>query len=180
MLLESEIFFVNRLKNREEKAFAELYDKYYSALYGILLKIVNDTEEAENLMQDSFVKIWKNIDSYDAEKGRLFTWMLNIARNTALNHLRSVKNIEYVEIQNSETSVYSTWISVSPKEPEEFFIKDQIAKMDFALRQVIDMIYYWGYTQQETAEKLNLPLGTVKTRTRTALSYLRDKLGNWD
>lgn len=178
MLSESEISFVNRLKNREERAFAELYDKYHTALYGILFKIVNDIEEAENLLQDSFVKIWKSIESYDAEKGRLFTWMLNIARNTALNHLRSVKNIELVEIQNSETSVYSTWISVSPEEPEEFFIKEQIARMDFALRQVIDMIYYWGYTQQETAEKLNLPLGTVKTRTRTALNYLRDKLGN--
>ncbi|MEZ4904527.1 MAG: sigma-70 family RNA polymerase sigma factor [Spirosomataceae bacterium] len=167
---------VQRLKKREEKAFAELYDKYHVALLGILFKIVRDKQEAENLLQDTFVKIWKNIDAYDDTKGRLFTWMLNIARNTALNHLRATKNFEAIEIQTLEWGVYTDRIGVEPHEPEEFYVKEQIAKMDNHLRQVIDLIYYWGYTQQEVSDKLNLPLGTVKTRTRAALSYLREKL----
>ena len=173
----SEEDFLKGLLARDEQAFALLYDHYSHALFGIILKIVKNEADAENLLQDSFVKIWKNIHQYDASKGRLFTWLLNIARNTALNFLRSAHLFEQVEIQTAETDVYTEVIKVEMLAVNYIGVSETVQKLEPKLRQVIDLIYYLGYSQQEVSEKLNLPLGTVKTRTRMALKQLRAYLG---
>ena len=81
----SEIDFIEQLRQGDNGGFEILYDRYSAMLFGIILRVVNDNEDAENLLQDCFVKIWKNIASYDATKGRLATWMINVARNTAID-----------------------------------------------------------------------------------------------
>lgn len=173
----SEDELVRGLQSRDEKAFALLYDNYSPALLGIIAKIVKEEAEAENLLQDSFVKIWKNIGQYDASKGRLFTWLLNIARNTALNFLRSPHFFEKGEIQTLESIVYTETVQTELTEVNYIGVGETVQKLDPKLKQVIHLIYFLGYTQQEVSEKLNLPLGTVKTRTRMALHQLRVYFG---
>lgn len=174
----SEEALVRGLLARDERIFALLYDHYSHALLGIILKIVKDEAEAENLLQDCFVKIWKNCHQYDSTKGRLFTWLLNIARNTALNFLRSAHLFEHVEIQQADAPVYTDKLTVEITHLNYIGINETVQLLDPKLKQVIDLIYYLGYTQQEVSQKLNLPLGTVKTRTRTALKQMRVYLGH--
>ena len=147
-------------------------------MLGVINTLVNNIDEAENLLQDAFVKIWKNIHQYDDTKGRLFTWLITICRNTALNFLRSHENIRKTEIQNAETGVSNQRLITEPAETDHIGINKLVGKLDDKHKAVINLIYFWGYTQQEVAEKLDLPLGTVKTRTRTALQLLKAQLGN--
>ena len=163
---------VARLQAQDKNAFGILYDNYSSSLYGIVLKIVRTTEVAEDVLQEAFIKIWKNISSYDKSKGRLFTWMLNIARNTAIDKLRA-KGEKY-EIHDIDDSVYqldkrsNTTVKV-----EHIGVKQSVQNLKPELRVIIDMAYYGGYTQEEISKELNIPLGTVKTRMRNAIIELR-------
>lgn len=173
-----EVDLIVGLQNKDNKAFAVLYDNYAPALLGIIVKIVRDEAEAENLLQDAFVKIWRNIHQYDATKGRLFTWILNIARNTAINYLRSShysvgKEIQSIDNPVSIQTAYSENIDVN-----YIGVAETVEKLEPKLKQIIDLIYFMGYTQQEVSEKLDMPLGTVKTRTRMALLQLRKHFSN--
>lgn len=145
-------------------------------MLGIIRKLVDHEAEAENLLQDSFIKVWRNIDRFDQSKGRLFTWLSTICRNTALNFLRSAENRSRFPIQTGSESVYTAGLVSEPHQYDHIGIKKQVVKLDEKHRTVINLIYYWGYTQQEVAEKLNVPLGTVKSRTRTALQLLKEQL----
>jgi len=174
----SEQELVLGLKAHSHQAFASLYDHYSGAMLGIINTLVNNIDDAENLLQDAFVKIWKNIHQYDDAKGRLFTWLITICRNTALNFLRSHENFRKTEIQNEQNSVGNQRLITEPADTDHIGIEKLVGKLDDKHKAVINLIYYWGYTQQEVAEKLNLPLGTVKTRTRTALQLLKAQLNN--
>jgi RNA polymerase sigma-70 factor (ECF subfamily) len=175
-LTNTEEELVNGLKARSQQAFASLYDNYSAAMLGIINTIVNNVDESENLLQDSFIKIWKNIHRYDAAKGRLFTWLLTICRNTAFNFLRSRENFTKIEIQNDSNGVYTERLTCEPVHLNYIGVGKEVEKLDEKHRVVINLIYFWGYTQQEVAEKLSLPLGTVKTRTRAALQILKTQL----
>lgn len=166
-----ELVYLLKLRTRE--SFTELYDKYSPALYGIISKIINDAIAAEDVLQEAFVKIWKNIDNYTEEKGTLFTWTLSIARHTAIDYLRSKQNKLRHQIQNSDTNEYIE--NIVPVQPENtsFGYRNIIAKLEPKYRQVLDLVYFFGYTQDEVSKILDLPLGTVKTRARTGLQMLR-------
>lgn len=130
---------------------------------------------AEELLQDVFVKIWKNINRYEPGKAALFTWMVSIARNTCIDHLRSK--------QHKNESLTFTGI---PENAPEFSLNEEAnhslnkdifklsQRLDEKYREVIDLLFVLGYSQKEAAEKLNIPLGTVKTRSRAALNQLRN------
>ncbi len=164
--------FIQELKSRNEAAFSKLYDNYSGALYGILFRMLGKEEIAQDCLQESFVKIWKNIDAYDRSKGTIFTWMLNISRNHAIDMLRS-KNMRQ-KIQSIDKSVGVVNKQMSSKTNEDhFLIKELIENLKPEHRQMIEMAFYNGYTQEELAEELNMPLGTVKTRARAALTQLR-------
>ncbi len=165
-----ETLLIERLQSQSQEAFSTLYDNYAPTLLGIIFNIVKDREEAENLLQDSFVKIWRGIRQYDSSKGRLFTWLLTICRNTALDYLRKCGKLPTIEIQNAENDVYTNSVTESISDTG---LKNEVGKLEPAYREVISLIYFFGYTQQETSAILKLPLGTVKTRTRTALQLLR-------
>ena len=166
------------LKAHSHQAFASLYDNYSGAMLGVINTIVNNIDDAENLLQDSFIKVWKNINQYDSSKGRLFTWLIAICRNTALNFLRSHENIHKTAIQNTESGVSNERLITEPAETDYIGITKLVGKLDDKHKAVINLIYFWGYTQQEVAKKLELPLGTVKTRTRMALQLLKAQLSN--
>jgi RNA polymerase sigma-70 factor, ECF subfamily len=100
----TEAELVKCLQAHSQDAFAVLYDNYSAAMLGIINTIVNNSDDAENLLQDSFIKVWKNIHRYDSNKGRLFTWLVTICRNTALNFLRSRENFIKTEIPDTENS----------------------------------------------------------------------------
>ncbi|MBI2731668.1 MAG: sigma-70 family RNA polymerase sigma factor [Sphingobacteriales bacterium] len=162
------------VKQDARKGFEFIYSRYSSALYGILIRIVDDFKIAEDLLQDTFVKIWKNLDSYDDSKGTIFTWMLNIARNTGIDYLRSNQYKQWQ--QNKSSDAFDADGHSSVHNTDVIGIRQLALKLETKYRQVIELLYFKGHTQQEVAELLNIPLGTVKTRTRQALLTLRNQL----
>ncbi|KAB1157850.1 RNA polymerase sigma factor [Flavobacterium luteum] len=168
---------VKLVQSKSERGFHTLYNKYCKALYVVILKLVKRTDVADDLLQDTFVKIWKHIDSYDSSKGALYTWMLNIARNQALDYLRSAnyrKQQLQVEIDlfaHCKASIGNTVSSSCPIEFSDF--KSKALELDSKYTEVIDLIYFYGWTQEQTADILKLPLGTIKTRARKGLSLLK-------
>jgi RNA polymerase sigma factor (sigma-70 family) len=174
--LVSESVLLEKLVQRDRKAFQWLYDQYSPALYGVVLRIVREEEQAQDLLQDIFVKIWKNLDAYDANKGRLFTWMLNVARNTAIDSLRSRKTQPFGAIRTDEENVHivDQQHHTEQPNPDHIGMKEVVNKLRPDRRQLIDLVYFSGYTHEEAAEELKLPLGTVKTRVRAALLELKE------
>ncbi|MBK8581606.1 MAG: sigma-70 family RNA polymerase sigma factor [Flavobacteriales bacterium] len=160
----------------DKAAFAELYDRYSAALFGVVLKVVRDNARAEEVLQDTFVKIWRASASYDPSKGRLFTWMLNIARNTALDVVRSAEYRNSAKVQPIETRVYRTGGDELRDQMDHIGVDKILGTLPPEQREVIDMAYYQGWTQQEIADRTGTPLGTVKSRTRAAFSQLREAL----
>lgn len=162
------------LKQKDDQAFSYLYDNYASALYGIIKQIVTDAEIGNDVLQEVFVSIWRKIDSYDSTKGRLFTWMLNIARNAAIDKTRS-KNFQQVLKQQPINDNELSHPVIRPGF-DDYGLKKVILKLKDEQRLLIDLSYYQGFTHEQIAKALNIPLGTVKTRLRTALTQLRTML----
>jgi RNA polymerase sigma-70 factor (ECF subfamily) len=151
-----------------------LYDHYSGALYSVILRVVRDEDVAQEVLQDAFLKIWNKIDSYDSSKGRLFTWMLNVTRNLAIDRTRSR------EIQKGrKTDDIDLLVNrIDKREHAELHVdtiglKESLNKLPEEQRFVIEHLYLKGFTQSELAEEFNIPLGTVKTRTRLGLIELR-------
>lgn len=170
----SEEELLSLLKSKSESAFSYLYDNYSAALYGVILKIVADEDRSSDVLQDSFVKIWKSIDGYDRSKGTLFTWMLNIVRNSAIDSNRS-KHVKY-KIQMEERVVDNHNKVDMAATVDWIGLKETISKLRPEYQKVIEFIYMQGFTQQEFSDEFDVPLGTVKTRTRSALQELRTLL----
>lgn len=171
----SEQELVSALKERNNQAYSYLYDNYSGALYSIILQIVKNSELASDVLQDVFVNVWRKIETYDATKGRLFTWMLNITRNASIDTLRSKsyqnsqKNQELAENVSINSQVTQTNI-------DNIGVKKILTKLKPEHRALIDLAYFKGYTHEEIAQIEDIPLGTVKTRIRNALLQLREYL----
>ena len=165
---------VQQLKSGDENTFAYLYDSYSPMLFGIITRIVSDQEDAANLLQDCFIKIWRNIERYDPEKGRIATWFINIARNTAIDFTRTKYFSQKSKNQNIDSFVSSEAALVSSALPVETMgLRHLVTKLTPVCREVIEWMYFDGYTQQEIADNFGIPLGTVKSRARLALRELR-------
>jgi RNA polymerase sigma factor (sigma-70 family) len=170
----SEDELVSALKRQDTIAMKALYDMYGGALLGVISRIVIHTEIAEDLLQETFVKIWNSAASYDSSKGRLFTWMMNVARNLSIDKLRSKDFKNSVKNQDIENNV--DFIDEQKRvtfNSDTLGIKELVTHLKPEFKDVLNMIYFKGYTHVETAEELNLPLGTVKTRIRMAILELR-------
>ena len=173
----TEVELVSLLKCNNRDAFEYLYDRYSPALFGIILKIVKDDEKAADVMQDAFLKIWKNINSYNAEKGSLFTWILNVARNTAIDRLRmDVRTENSVSWENVREIDLTPTVIYNPL-PATLDLREIVERLLPEKKLLIEMVYFQGYTHEEVSEKLSLPLGTVKSRIRKSLQELRSVFG---
>jgi RNA polymerase sigma factor (sigma-70 family) len=155
---------VKMLYGRNPSALGILYDNYSAALYGIIYRIVQDHVIAESILQDVFHRIWNNFEQYDASKGRLFTWIINISRNLALDNVKGQDFSDRIKNLSLERLVAGLDSERIPGG-----ISDRIGTLEPEYKLIIDLIYFQGLTQFEVAEKLNIPLGTVKSRMHVAL-----------
>lgn len=175
MLSQFESNLVVSLQAGDEQAFETLYDRYAAMMLGVICRIVKDREDAENLLQDCFVKIWKNIGTYNPDKGRLATWLINIARNTAIDFTRSRYFSQKKKNQAEDSFVLPLSDNRTTTTPiETIGLQQQLQNLPDSYKKVIEWMYFEGYTQQEIADKFNIPLGTVKTRARLAILALRE------
>jgi RNA polymerase sigma factor (sigma-70 family) len=173
----SEEELVLALKERNSQVFSYLYDNYSGALYNVILQVLGDTELSNDVLQEVFINIWRKIESYDSLKGRLFTWMLNIARNASIDTLRSKsyqnsqKNQQLPENVHIQTSNQTVQLNV-----DNIGLKKTLEKLKPEQRILIEYAYFKGHTHEEIAQIEGIPLGTVKTRIRNALLQLREYL----
>lgn len=171
----SEEELIALIKEGDQDAFSYLYDNYSKAIYGVIFSIVGNSGEAEDILQNVFLKIWFGFNSYDKNKGRLYTWMLNIARNASIDYIRSSYNKAISQNYNSETivneidKVHSEVVNY-----DHIGLKKLLSELKEEHQTILDMAYYKGYTQDEIAKQLKMPLGTVKTKVRQAITRLRE------
>lgn len=165
------------IANKDEKAFNHIYTMYSRSLFSVICNLISEREEAEDVLQEVFVKIWKNIDSYDQTKGRFYTWALNIARNTSIDKLRSKgfnnsrKNLSsdnFVHLLDNSNQMGNMIDAIG--------IREFVKKLKPKCIQIINLLFFKGYTQQEASDELEIPLGTVKTQNRNCINDLRNYL----
>jgi RNA polymerase sigma factor (sigma-70 family) len=165
---------VQLLKQQSREAFNYLYRQYSPVLYGVVLKVVYDEQIAQDVLQEAFVKIWNNIAQYNAQKGRLYTWMLNIARNAAIDKLRSRGEIMKAKIQTGGDVVNNLeWGMKTEQLTDSIGLRKMVAQLKPEYETIINLAYFNGYTLDEISKTLQIPLGTVKTRMRSAIQQLR-------
>jgi RNA polymerase sigma-70 factor (ECF subfamily) len=165
------------LKNKDTKALDYLYDHYAAALYGSVVRIVKNEDIASEVLQDVFLKIWERIGSYDPGKGRLFTWMINVARNHAIDKTRSREVIKSRKTDDIDLLVHKIdRTETGETHTDTIGLTEVLNRLTPDQRFVVDYLYLKGYTHTELAEEFNIPLGTVKTRLRAAMMELRSLL----
>ncbi len=167
-----EMALVQRLLARDEQALRVLHDQYARNLMTVILRLVRDEELAQDILQEGLLKVWLSIASYDAERGRLFTWMVRVCCNQAIDALRSPRHRFNAAARSLETRGVQQVKASSTFNPEHIGVHDLTLSLKAKQREVIELLYFGGCTQAETAEQLGIPLATVKTRARAALLVL--------
>ena len=169
-----ERYLLGQLADGDLAAFRMLYDNYHNKVFFYILRFTGSRQLAEDILQEAFVKIWNNFSSYEASKGRLFTWMLNITRNLTIDTIRSKGYKKQTKIQSSENAVDNASNNINEKERfDGLGLRKQVTLLKEDQKQIIDLAYFEGFTQNEISQKLGIPLGTVKTRMRAAISELK-------
>lgn len=168
---ESELVML--LKQRHQSAFEYLYDNYAGALNTVILSVVTDRELANDVLQEVFVKVWKQIETYDESRGRLFTWMTNIARNASIDMVRSKGYRHQQQNRELTETVYQSGETSTQIPVERIGLRKLVHELKEDYKVLVELSYFQGFTQEEISKMLNIPLGTVKTRLRTALIQLK-------
>ena len=162
---------VQLLEKGDSTAINLLYENYADSLYGVILKVLNDEELAQDALQETFVKVWKNSKKYDSKKAKLFTWLYRIAKNTAIDKLRSYNNRFDKEVQIDKSNVYI--LPASNLNQDVLDLKEHVGKLDEKYQIVLKALFFEGMTQQEASEELDIPLGTIKSRLKIGLRELK-------
>jgi RNA polymerase sigma-70 factor (ECF subfamily) len=167
---------------RDEAALAQLYDRYRVIVFGLLMRILNNREEAEDVLQEVFLQVWRKADDFDENRGRPFTWLVTLGRSRAIDRLRSLASRERV----AEAGAREVVEQVSDAAADTFrseqrgLVNSALAQLPDEQKRPLMLAYFDGLTQSEIAARLGAPLGTVKTRMRTGLSRLRELLAGKD
>lgn len=177
---------IERIVAKDSKALEALYDKYSSLLYTLIKKIVNNKNKAENILADVFVIIWQKGELFDLNTNNLFTWLILVARNKALDLVKRENGLiteEYNDDYENNYILPRISPDVDSLELEKALDKtgkiySVISNLTEAQQYVLSLAYYQGLTEKEIAEKLNIPLPTVKTKLRVVLNSIRDNLMN--
>src|SRR5437764_7334659 len=171
---------VARLQRRDPQALAELYDRYGRLVYALILRVVRASGVAEDLVQETFLRVWNRVHGFDAEKGAIGPWLLAVARNRAIDYLRSAGGRERNALEfeeNDHPALYTDMERDILLSDSARRVKSAMEKLSAQQRQVIELAYFEGLSQSEMAERMGQPLGTIKTWVRSALKTLRDDLG---
>ena len=171
---------VSRLQRRDPQALAELYDRYGRLAYALILRVVRDAGVAEDLVQETFLRVWNRVHGFDAGRGAVGPWLLAVARHRAIDYLRASAGRERAAADLEQTDHPALYFDMERDllvSDSARRVKAAMAKLPVQQRQVIEWAYFEGLSQSEMAERMGEPLGTVKTWVRTALRSLRDELG---
>ncbi|GAA3624521.1 RNA polymerase sigma factor [Flavivirga jejuensis] len=171
MISSTEKKIINFLENGDKQAITLLYENYSDSLFGVIKKIITDDDTAQDVLQESFVKIWRYSKKYDSSKAKLFTWLYRIAYNTAIDKVRSLKNKSSKEVQMETSSVYK--IRSNELNQDVLDIKNHLNTLDKKYQTVINALFFEGMTQQEASDELDIPLGTIKSRLKIGLRELK-------
>jgi len=168
---------INKFQNKDVAAFEQLHTMYAENIHGVINTIIRNPERSEEICQDVFIKIWNNANTYNPSKGRFFTWILNIARNAAIDELRSKSHKNWKK--NLTTDYFVGNLEATEdmdQKMDTIGLKKLLKGLKEKCTKLIDLLYFKGFTQKEAAEQLNIPLGTVKTRNRSCISQIRDNM----
>jgi len=166
---------IHLLRQQSREAFNYLYRQYGGVLYGVIYKVIGDEQTSQDVLQDVFVKIWNNVAQYNSQKGRLYTWMINIARNAAIDKLRSKGEIMKSKIHTGENVVDKLEQNLKTEQSTDTIgLRKMVAGLKPEYEAIISLAYFNGFTLDEISKTLQIPLGTVKTRMRTAIQKLRE------
>jgi len=170
-----------RLQRREPEAMKDLYDRYGKLAYSVVLAVVRDAATAEDLVQETFLRVWNRIQAFEPGRGALGPWLLAIARNRAIDHVRSSsskmdRNAFELDVREHPSLFVDMQHEVENTDYARI-IRSAIKKLNPNQQKVIELAYYEGLSQTEMAERLGQPLGTIKTWVRAALGVLREELG---
>ena len=159
---------VSLLQQSGQEGLSLLYERYANALYGVIFHIVRDTPAAEEVLQDALMKIWKNAANFDPEKGSFLNWILQIARNAAIDRVR----LKRFSNKSEPIEPVSQSLQQQSINPETIGLAELVQKLDPGQQEIIELIYFQGYSQSEAAERLGMPLGTLKSRLYAAINKL--------
>src|SRR6266571_1562784 len=174
---------MQRISYRDLQAFRALYSRYANLVYSTSLRVVRDSQIAEDMVQEIFLRIWRKQQSYMRQRGRFLTWLTSVARNRAVDEIRS-RNRRFRHETASPEEQERELPAADAEDPalsaeladQRRLILAALAGIPFEQRQVIELAYFGGLTQQEISERLSQPLGTVKTRIRLGMQKLRTAL----
>jgi len=162
---------VQLLQKGDKNALNLLYQNYSDSLYGVILKVTNNEELAQDALQETFVKVWKNSKKYDSKKAKLFTWLYRIAKNTAIDKLRSFNNRFEKEVQIDKSNVYI--LPTSNLNQDVLDLREHVSRLEDKYQIVLKALFFEGMTQQEASDELDIPLGTIKSRLKIGLRELK-------
>jgi RNA polymerase sigma-70 factor (ECF subfamily) len=180
VLAEGDAELIKRLQGRDPHALAEIYDRYGRLVYSLIVRVVRNSAIAEDLVQETFLRVWNRAQGFDTERGAFGPWLLSVARNRAIDYLRSASSRERYAVEWEELDHPSLYTHMEPAilaSDNARAIRAALLKLSPQQREVIELAYFEGLTQTEMAERMGQPLGTVKTWVRAALKTLRDELG---
>ena len=169
-----------RLRDHDPKAMSDLYDRYGRLVYSLIFRVVRNAASAEDLTQETFLRIWNRAHAFDAERGCLGPWIVTIARNRAIDHIRSAESryaahtVELAQVEHPAN--FANFEDGALTLDRGRRLKDAFEKLTPNQKTVIELAYYEGLSQTEMAERMQQPLGTVKTWVRAALKAMRDRL----
>ena len=161
------------LRNNDAACIGEIYDVYGDALFGVVMRITKDEDVAAELLHDTFVKAWQKGHTFNPDVGRLFTWLMRIARNLSINYINSKAAKNSRNIRSDENLVYLGDDSKTSDAMENFDLRGAVTGLEEKYRIIIDLTYFQGYTHKEASDELNLPIGTVKSRIKIGLRELK-------
>jgi RNA polymerase sigma-70 factor (ECF subfamily) len=180
----TDLSLLQRITAHDTAALAELYDRHSRLLFGFILRIVRDRTEAEEILQESFFRVWTRAETYDARLGGPLPWILRVARNLAIDRLRAGRSRTAIEMRTPHASVAEVMTASDIQSPEAVVLTaerrnalaDALAGLPVEQRQLIEAAFFDGYTHSELAQRFGLPLGTVKTRIRNGMIAMRHGL----
>ncbi|HEX7332928.1 MAG TPA: sigma-70 family RNA polymerase sigma factor [Pyrinomonadaceae bacterium] len=177
-LQDTDVALLTAIAAGDEVALAELYDRYRAILFGLLMRILNNREEAEDVLQEVFLQVWRKAADFDETRGRPFTWLVTLARSRGIDRLRSLASRERVAEAGARepSEEISDAAADAFKSEQRGLVSDALAQLPDEQKRPIMLAYFDGLTQSEIATSLGAPLGTVKTRMRTGMIRLRELL----